>query len=389
VAETASHTRSRTGFSAAEHLDRLRLIRSQNVGPMTFAALIEQYGTAAQALDALPDLALAGGARTKLHICNVAQAEHELRAAQRLGAKPVFLGEPDFPPRLAAIAGAPALIYALGDDRLSRADTVAIVGARNGSAAGRKFAFQLAQELGARGWIIVSGLARGIDAAAHEGALASGTIAVLAGGIDMVYPPENQMLHHNIARSGLLIAESPPGFQPRGKDFPRRNRIVSGLALGVVIVEATRASGSMITAHHASDQGREVMAVPGHPLDPRAEGPNRLIRDGAVLITCAGDIIEALANAQAPRGEAYAAGPDAADARGPGFQERDEPAFMLDERARAMVLELLGPVPVLIDDIVHLTGLGARAVSIALIELELAGRLVREGHNRVALAGFG
>ncbi len=391
MAEAASDAGHRARFSEAERLDRLRLIRSQNVGPITFAALIEQFGTAARALEALPELAMAGGARARLHIATRAQAESELRSANRLGAKPIFLGEPDFPPPLAAIAGAPALIYAQGIEALIKRNAVAIVGARNGSAAGRKFAHQLARDLGAAGWVIVSGMARGIDAAAHEGGLASGTIAVLAGGIDMVYPPEHADLHKTIARDGLLVAESPPGFQPRGKDFPRRNRIVSGLSRGVIIVEAARASGSMITAHHASDQGREVMAVPGHPLDPRAEGPNRLIRDGAALITCAGDVIEALAAAQAPPDDAAAyerasPGRIGADVSGPGFRESDDTAFVLDDRARALVLELLGPVPVLIDDIVHQTGLSARAVTIALIEMELAGRIAREGHDRVALA---
>ncbi len=374
--------RAQTGgdrLSDAERLDWLRLIRSENVGPVTFFELLARYGSAAKALEALPELAERGGRRNPLRICSARNAEREMATARkRARARLVAVGEPDFPARLGMIATPPPLIYMAGEIALAQTHSVAIVGSRNASAAGRKLTQDIARGLSEAGVAVVSGLARGIDASAHQGALDGGTIAVLAGGIDIRYPPENEALHDAIARQGLLISECAPGFKPRGVDFPRRNRIVSGISSGVLVVEAARRSGSMVTARHAAEQGRDVMAVPGHPLDPRAEGPNALIKDGAALIRGAEDVLEALATAEVFAEQAHAQ-------PAPGFAEPDTVPFDLDEASRRRVTEALGPVPVTVDEIIRVTGLSARAVSIVLMELDLAGRLEREGAGRVAL----
>jgi len=366
-------------LSDDERIDWLRLIRSENVGPVTFFDLLARYGTAAAALEALPELAERGGRRKPLRICTARDAEREIATARkRAHARLVALGEPYYPARLATTPSPPPLIYMAGESGLAQQRAVAIVGSRNASAAGRKLTLDIARSLGEAGVTVVSGLARGIDASAHQGALEGGTAAVLAGGIDIRYPPENEALHDAIAEKGLLIAESAPGFKPRGVDFPRRNRIVSGISSGVLVVEAARRSGSMLTARHAAEQGRDVMAVPGHPLDPRAEGPNALIKDGAALIRCAEDVLEALAAAElfSERADAQAS---------PGFAEPEAAPFDLDDASRRLVAEALGPVPVAVDEVIRVTGLSARAVAIVLMELDLAGRLEREGSHRVAL----
>ena len=363
-------------LSDAERIDWLRLIRSENVGPVTFFDLLERYGTAAAALDALPELAERGGRRGPLRICSARDAEREMATAhKRARAVLVAVGEPNFPVQLGMIATPPPLIYMAGKVELAQRRIVAIVGSRNASAAGRKLTHDIARTLSEAGVAVVSGLARGIDASAHEGALEGGTIAVLAGGIDIRYPPENEALHEAIARQGLLIAECAPGFKPRGVDFPRRNRIVSGISSGVLVVEAARRSGSMVTARHAGEQGRDVMAVPGHPLDPRAEGPNALIKDGAALIRHGEDVLEALMSA-----EMFSEAPAPAS-----FSEPDAAPYDLDDTARRQVAEALGPVPVTIDEIIRVTGLSARTVTVVLTELDLAGRLEREGRHRIAL----
>lgn len=360
-----------------ERLDWLRLIRSENVGPVTFFDLMERYGNAAKALEALPELAERGGRRKPLRICTPRDAEREMATAQkRSRARLVAIGEPDYPARLGLIPMPPPLIYMAGDPALARKQVIAIVGSRNASAAGRKLTQEIARGVSAEGIAVVSGLARGIDASAHQGSLDGGTIAVLAGGIDIRYPPENEALHDAIAANGLLIAESAPGFKPRGVDFPRRNRIISGMALGVLVVEAARRSGSMVTARHAGEQGRDVMAVPGHPLDPRAEGPNALLKDGAALIRDADDVLEAL----------HAAEIFADPQPGPGFSEPEAAPFDLDDHARQQVIEALSPVPIETDELIRMTGLSARAVAVVLMELELAGRITREGRRSVALA---
>jgi len=364
-------------LSDDERIDWLRLIRSENVGPVTFHELIARYGTAAAALEALPELAERGGRRKPLRICTARDAQAEITTAhKRARARLIALGEPDYPARLGRIPMPPPLIYLAGDPVLAQRQVVGIVGSRNASAAGRKLTLEIARGLSAEGIAVVSGLARGIDASAHQGALEGGTIAVLAGGIDIRYPPENEALHDAIAEKGLLIAESPPGFKPRGVDFPRRNRIISGVASGVLVVEAARRSGSMVTARHAGEQGRDVMAVPGHPLDPRAEGPNALLKDGAALVRNAEDVLEALRAAPV-----YAETPV-----GLGFSEPDPVPFDLDDYARRQVVEALSPVAIEIEELIRITGLSARVVTIVLMELELAGRISREGRHSVALA---
>ena len=367
-------------LDAAQRLACLRLIRSDNVGPVTFRELINHFGGAEAALEALPELSRRGG-RQAIRICPAAQALAELAAADRIGAQPLFTIEPGYPPALAAIDVPPPLLYVKGDTSHLARPMVAIVGARNGSAAGQKLARLFASRLGAAGFVIASGLARGIDAAAHEAALEHGTVAVLAGGVDNVYPPEHAELQRRIATRGCLVSENPPGFVPRAQDFPRRNRIISGVSLGVLIVEAARRSGTLITARMAAEQGREVFAVPGHPLDPRAEGTNRLLKTGATLATDPEDVIEALApmlreppaaDLSRPPAPAPWTAPDLA---GSGTRDRDR------------LLAALGPAPVDIDELARATGLTARVIQIALIELALAGRIERHGHQLVSLKG--
>jgi DNA processing protein len=354
-------------LSDAERLDWLRLIRSENVGPRTFGSLLNHYGGAGAALAALPGLARRGGA-SRIRVCPRADAEREMEAAGRLGVRLVARFEQAYPRRLATIDDAPPLVALRGDLAVFSRPAVAIVGARNASAAGQKFAERLARDLGEAGFAIASGLARGIDAAAHRASVATGTIAVLAGGHDRVYPAEHAGLLDALLASGAAIAEMPLGWEPRARDFPRRNRIISGLALGVVIVEAARRSGSLITARFALEQGREVFAVPGSPLDPRAEGVNDLLKQGATLVTEAADVLAVL---QPIMGRQYE--PAARDSDRP--QQSDEP----DADARSRVLALLSPAPVSMDDLVRLAGSTAAVVRTVLLELELAGRLERRG----------
>lgn len=370
-------------LDAAQRLACLRLIRSDNVGPVTFRELINHFGGAEPALAALPELSRRGG-RQSIRVCPQAQAEAELEAAERIGARPLFTIEPGYPPALAALEAPPPLLYVKGDTSHLTRPMVAIVGARNGSAAGQKLARMFAARIGRAGYVIASGLARGIDAAAHEAALEHGTVAVLAGGPDNVYPPENSALQERIGVQGCLISENAPGFVPRAQDFPRRNRIISGISYGVVIVEAARRSGTLITARAAADQGRLVFAVPGHPLDPRAEGTNRLIKNGAIVATEAADVLEALAPmhhlapADAPLAAAEPAVSPAVAA--PGL------APTVADQERERVLAALGPAPVDIDELVRATGLPVRTLQIALIELALAGRIERHGQHLVSLA---
>jgi DNA processing protein len=371
----------------AQRLACLRLIRSDNVGPVTFRALINHFGGAEPALAALPALSRRGG-RANIRICPREAAEAELAAAETIGARPLFTIEPGYPPALAAIDAPPPLLYVKGNAGHLARPMVAIVGARNGSAAGQKLARHFAARLGAAGFVIASGLARGIDGAAHEAALEHGTVAVLAGGIDNVYPPEHAALQRAIAERGCLLSENPPGFVPRAQDFPRRNRIISGIALGVLIVEAARRSGTLITARTAAEQGREVFAVPGHPLDPRAEGTNRLLKTGATMVTEPDDILEALRPML--REPAAWASPAPLQPAPPGpMTEREAEAAQVGAAERERLLAALGPAPVDIDELTRATGLGARAIQIALIELALAGRIERHGHQLVSLAPAG
>ncbi len=353
-------------ITEAERRDRLRLSRSENVGPVAFAALSARFGSASRALEALPGMALRGGRTAPLKICSLADADKELAAGAKLGAKLITVGEPEFPPLLAALDPPPPLIWTLGDAAILARPTVAIVGARIASAGGQRFARQLAHDLGLAGFVVVSGMARGIDGAAHEGALATGTAAVLGGGIDDIYPPEHTDLYRRIARDGCLVSENVVGRNARAQDFPRRNRIISGLSLGVVVVEAEMRSGSLITARLAGEQGREVLSVPGSPLDPRAKGTNDLIRQGAILCEGAEDVIEALRRTPGvgePQGDLFAHGPEDA--------ALDREAERLREKAFALV----SPTPTPVDEIVRALSAPAPAVFAALVELAVAGRV--------------
>src|SRR5882672_7454614 len=366
-----------TPLSDKERLDRLRLIRSENVGPITFRSLLRRFGSARAAIEALPDLARRGGRSAPLRVCPVPQAEQELSAADRIGARLMTTDDPDYPEALAAIYDAPPLLYVRGDAALLRRQAVAIVGARNASANGRRLAQDIARDLGAAGFVVVSGLARGIDHAAHRGSLDSGTVAVVAGGIDIAYPPDNEELQRAIAERGVIVAEMPPGTVPQAKHFPRRNRLISGLSLGVLVVEAALQSGSLITARLALEQGRDVLAVPGSPLDPRCNGTNNLLRQGAILAEGAADVIAALA------GMSGLAGPASEPQN--GWQLSEITPDLPSGDALRTVHELLGPAPVMVDELVRQCHLSAPAVRAVLLELELAGRLERHPGNRVSL----
>ena len=365
----------------AERLACLRLIRSDNVGPVTFRDLINHFGGAQAALDALPELAQRGGNRRKIRIATQAEAERELTRARKAGARPVFTIEPGYPPALAAIDAPPPMLYVKGDLSILTRPAVAIVGSRQASAAGHKLTRQFATGIGQAGYVIVSGLARGIDAAAHETAIETGTVAVVAGGVDIIYPPENTALHAAITEKGAIVSELPPGFEPRGKDFPRRNRLISGIALGVLVIEAARRSGTLTTARHANEQGRIVFAVPGHPLDPRAEGTNSLLKSGAILATTAEDVTSVLAPLSGMSPEAaFREMADATTYAAP--PPLPPPLLGNDDRTR--VLAALGPAPIDIDALARATSLDSRALNIVLMELDLAGRIIRHGGGLVS-----
>jgi DNA processing protein len=406
---------SATRLTDAQRLDWLRLIRCENIGPRTFYALLNRFGGAGAALDALPGLVARHSGGRRIAIAKLADCEIEMADIGRRGISLVALGEPEYPPALRAIDAPPPLIAVRGRLGVLQAPMVAIVGSRNASAAGRTFAERLARELGAAGHVIVSGLARGIDLRSHQASLTSGTVAVLAGGHDRIYPAEHAGLLEAILEHGAAVSEMPMGWEPRGRDFPRRNRIVAGLSLATVVVEAARRSGSLITARFAAEQGREVFAVPGSPLDPRAEGTNGLLREGATFCTCAADVIDALAPllrdgpVSPPRlGEggrieqywdewdrfeneapAAAAGIELhKNEAAPDGDRQRNPAAVRDTRAR--ILDLLGPVPVAVDDLVRVAEASVAEVTMVLLEIELAGRLERHGGNLVSLiAGTG
>ncbi len=365
-----------------ERIDRLRLIRSENVGPITFRRLVLRYRSAAAALDALPRLARRGGTRMAPRICTAAEAEAELAALGAIGARLVALDEADYPPLLAHVDDAPPLIAMLGDASILHRPAVAIVGARNASLNGRRMAADLARDLGAAGCSVVSGLAHGIDAAAHAAALGSGTVAVVAGGIDVVYPQDHQDLYTAIAERGLILAEMPPGLRPQAGHFPRRNRLISGTCRGVVVVEASLRSGSLITARLALEQGREVLAVPGSPLDPRARGANDLIRQGATLVESAADVLNALSRPPSQTaGSSAAIAPvaevdvdDAEDGASPDAAER--------------IAAALSAAPVTVDELIRSCQLSPPLVNTILLEWELAGRIERLPGNRIAMIAF-
>jgi DNA processing protein len=363
-----------------DKIDRLRLIRAEGVGPITYRRLIERYHTPAAALEALPRLARAGGRATAPTTVAAGEAERELERTSALGGRIVFLGDADYPALLAMMDDAPPCLIFGGEAGLASKRCVAAVGGRNASANGQRMAENLAAELAAI-VVVVSGLARGIDTAAHRGAMRTGhTIAVIAGGIDQPYPPENAGLHQQIAETHLLISEAPIGTVPQARHFPRRNRIIAGLSLGVVIVEAALRSGSLITARIAQEAGREVFAVPGSPLDPRARGGNDLIRQGAMLVENASDVLDNLPMEPAP-----------VRSHNPGFAEPQDP--FPDDRAgaenppdaRLEVLSLLSPEPTMVDDLVRRCQLSPSVTMAVLLELELAGRIETLTGGRVAL----
>jgi DNA processing protein len=364
--------------ASAERFAMLRLIRSENVGPITVRQLLARFGTAEAALAALPDLARRGGRKRPIKIASRDDAERELAALAACGAEPLAITDKTYPRALAAIPDAPPVLAVLGHGHLLERRAVAVVGARNASANGRRLAERLATDLGQSGYLVFSGLARGIDAAAHRGALASGTAAVVAGGVDVVYPEENRALYDDIKESGLVLSEMPPGTEPQARHFPRRNRIISGLSLGVLVVEAAPRSGSLITARLGLEQNREIFAVPGSPLDPRARGCNHLIRQGATLVESAQDVLEVLESMiKTPLEE-----PDTPEFE-PGTPQLPPESEL--EAGREKVLELLGPSPVMVDEVIRQCQLSPAVVNLVLLELELAGRLERHPGNRVSL----
>lgn len=371
-----------------ERIDWLRLLRSRRVGVVTFMRLLAEHGSARAALGALPAVARAAGVPDYAP-CPEGVALKEYKAGLAQGARLLLRGEPAYPPLLALLPDAPPVLWALGDADLLSRPLVALVGARSASSLGLRMTRALAEGLGQAGLVVVSGLARGIDTAAHKAALPTGTIAVMAGGVDHVYPPENEGLAREISAKGLRLSEHPIGLEPQARHFPARNRIVSGLCHGVVVVEAAERSGSLITARDAADQGREVLAVPGHPMDPRAAGCNLLLREGATLVRSPEDVLEALAPSlarMAPGDLPLAAEPPRrlrhAEAHHPSVPAADMPPGDL----RARILERLGPSPLAEDQLIRDLGEGAAALAPALTDLELEGRIVRQPGGLLALA---
>ncbi|MEO7603245.1 MAG: DNA-processing protein DprA [Sphingomicrobium sp.] len=353
-------------------VDRIRLARSPGIGPITFRQLLQRFGSAGAALAALPDLARRGGGATP-RITGADEAKRELAGVERLGAHYLLLGQGLYPRLLAELEDAPPLLIVKGELKLLDRPAVAMVGARNASAAACRFARGLAHDLGGEGLVVVSGLARGIDSAAHNGAMDSGTIGCAAGGIDIFYPPENEARQRRMYEVGLVVSERPPGLEPRARDFPRRNRIIAGLTSGTVVVEAAPRSGSLITARLAGEAGREVMAIPGSPLDPRAQGCNQLIRDGATLVQNARDVLEAIRPSSVAR---------VADPPLPFAPTSAEPS----DSQRSSVMDLLGPVAVGVDELVRQSGTSPADVQLVLLELDLAGKLERHAGGKVSLA---
>ncbi|MFB0611655.1 DNA-processing protein DprA [Aurantiacibacter poecillastricola] len=355
-----------------EAFARIRLLRSANIGPVSYAQLLGRFGNAQEAIEALPDLA-ARGAKRNYKPAPRDRIEQEVQAARKAGARYLFHDQPDYPANLAAMEGAPPIVTMRGDLSLASRPCVAMVGARNASAAAVKLARDFARELAAEGFVVVSGLAKGIDGACHEGAMPR-TIGVIASGIDIAYPPQHAKLQEQIASEALLIAEEPPGTQPRGQQFPKRNRIIAGLSMGTLVVEAAPKSGSLITARLAGEAGREVMAIPGHPADSRSHGCNQLIREGAVLVQTPQDVVELLSGFDGtPRSSVRESGQDFV------FDDTEEDLPADD------IAAMLSAAPVAVDELVRQTGSTPGAVQMALLELEIAGRLERHAGGRVSL----
>jgi DNA processing protein len=356
-----------------EAFARIRLLRSPNVGPVTYMQLLRRFATAQAAIEALPDLARRGGKAYRA--ADPARIEQEIAAVRRMEARYLFHDSPDYPPLLREVEGSPPILTVRGDTALALRPSVAMVGARNASAAAVKLARDFAAALAEAGYVVVSGLARGIDGAAHRGALPA-TVGVIASGIDIAYPPEHGELQEQVALQGLLLAEQPPGTEPLARHFPSRNRIIAGMALGTLVVEAAPRSGSLITARLAGEAGREVMAIPGSPLDPRSHGCNQLIRDGAILVQTPDDVIELLG---------HFAGAAQSHLRESG--DLFEPDFEPEAQEQADIVGLLTTAPVAVDELIRQSGQNASAVQLALLELELAGQLARHAGGRVSRAG--
>ncbi|MEM8770715.1 MAG: DNA-processing protein DprA [Pseudomonadota bacterium] len=365
-------------LSETERIDWLQLIRTPQIGPITFHRLLTKFGSAEAALSALPELAQKAGRRSPLSPANRGKAAAELEMADDLGVRVIAFCENDYPAPLRAIADPPPLIFLNGQASLFERPAIAIVGARNASGVGRKMARTLATDLGAQGVVVVSGLARGLDGAAHEAALAAGTIAVVAGGVDVIYPPEHEELTRRIANEGAVVSECPIGMRPTARDFPKRNRLISGLSRGVVVVEAAARSGTLITARFALEQGREVFAVPGSPLDPRCQGANRLIRDGATLIENAEDILTVLAEQE--RG-AHEDTRDLFDWQAPA-QEPDPGAVAA---LRRRILEALSFTPQHRDDLFREVDAPPGLFAEAMLELALSGEIEEHSGGRFSL----
>lgn len=358
-----------------EAFARIRLLRSPNIGPVSYSQLIRRFGTATAALEALPDLAARGGAPYRPAALD--RIASEIAAVRSNGARYLFHDSADYPVLLAALENPPPILTVRGDSALLSRPSVAVVGARNASAAAVKLSRDFASALAGKGYVVVSGLARGIDSAAHRGAIAGmaeggGTVGVIASGIDITYPPENTDLQQQVAAQGLLVAEMPPGTEPLARHFPHRNRIIAGLATGTLVVEAAPRSGSLITARLAAESGREVMAIPGSPLDSRSQGCNQLIREGAILVQSPEDVIELLVGFDGQARSTFRE-----SAQGYASDLADEPAD---------IAGLLGLAPVAVDEIIRQSGASAGAVQMALLELELVGRLQRHAAGRVSLS---
>lgn len=365
-------------LSASEKLQWLRLIRSQNVGPVSFRQLISKFGSAEEALRVLPELSLKGGASKAIRVYPKQQAEAEYERLRSLGGQLIASCEPSYPAFLREIHDLPPVISVLGHAQLLQKDSIGIVGSRNASAVSINLTRSFARELGRNGYVVVSGLARGIDSAAHVASLEHGTIAVVAGGVDVVYPKENQSLYEQIIDQGCIIAEQPFGTEPQARHFPRRNRIISGMAKGVLVMEATPKSGSLITARMALEQNREVFAVPGSPMDPRARGTNNLIRNGAVLVESADEIITELNTVyRTPLRE-----PEQYSLE---ILNDSQTSEQILESTRPTIISLLGPTPTEIDDLIRHSGEAPSTILTILLELELAGRIERHFGNRVSL----
>ena len=362
----------------AEKLNWLRLFRTENVGPITFYKLVERFGSAGEALEALPDLAARGGRKKPLKAPPMSDVEREYEALHRFGGDILTASCDAYPAMLKTCDDAPPVLSYVGNPALLKKSCVAMVGARNASLNGRKLAERIARELAEREQVVASGLARGIDTAAHQGALSAGTIAVVAGGIDVIYPQENMKLFEAIKEQGLVLAESPFGTSPQARHFPKRNRIVSGLSRATIVVEATMRSGSLITARMAGEQGREVMAVPGSPADPRAQGPNHLIREGAVLVRDANDVMEMLLSFSGDGMREPFHTP-------PNFEQPTAANEDVPENGQDIVLDQLSFTPVAVDELIRACHMSIPVMQTILLELELAGRVKRLPGNRISL----